>query len=134
MVATRTIRHRDGRWEIVRVLSTSDLAHWNQNEPLSYEKSIVWLENIERLPYVRVAEVRCATSRRGALVLNGKHRVIGYSKLMDDAPRDPHTARFTRRLFYLKEGDGRSQTLPAGQAVDPRTVFPGLPGESPETK
>src|SRR5687767_3284184 len=103
MIRTRTIRYRDGRREILRVLSTDDLADWKGNDgPLSYERSIVWLENIEQLPFVRVVEVRCAKSRRGRLVLEGPDRVIGYSKLMADAPRDPRTSRFTRRLFYLK--------------------------------
>lgn len=127
---TRTINFRDGRREIQRILSTQDLADWKGGESLAYERSIVWLENIERLPFVRVVEVRCAKSRRGRLVLQGPERVVGYSKLMADTPRDSRTARFTRRLFYLKAEDD-SVSAPPDRAVDPRSVLPGVPGKPP---
>lgn len=131
MASTRRIRHRDGRQEIVRVLSTSDLASWHKDEPLSYEKSIVWLENIETLPFVRVYQVRSAMSRRGRLMVEKGGRVIGYSKLMADAPRDPDSKRFTRRLFYLKDDDTRGRVPERACVVDPRTVLPGHPGRPP---
>ena len=67
---TRRIQHRDGKTEIVRVLSTEDLIAWSDDDPLAYEKSIVWLEDIDHLGYVRVARVCCAKSRRGPLVVN----------------------------------------------------------------
>jgi Family of unknown function (DUF6009) len=127
---TRTINFRDGRREIQRVLSTQDLADWKGGESLAYERSIVWLENIDRLPFVRVVEVRCAKSRRGRLVLKGPERVIGYSKLMADTPRDSRTARFTRRLFYLKVDD-ESLEVPPDRTVDPRSVLPGVSGKPP---
>ena len=88
---TRTIKYRDGSREVLRVLSTDELTDWKGGGPLAYERSIVWLENVERLRFVRVVEVRCAKSRRGRLILNGPERVVGYSKLMDDAPRDSRT-------------------------------------------
>ena len=112
MIKTKTIRYRNGHKEILRILSTSDLADWKGGDP-----------------YVRVVEVRCAKSRRGPLLLQGKERVIGYSKLMADAPRDPQTSRFTRRLFYLKEEDKSDSCPPAGRAVDPRTILPGVAGK-----
>ena len=135
MVKTRTVRHPDGRCEIVRVLSADDLANWSNEDPLAYEKSVVWLEDVTALPFVRVVQVRCAKSRRGRLRLSSAERVVGYSKLMADAPRDPRTKRFTRRLFYLKDGDGASANdAPPEHAVDPGTVLPGVPGDRPSRR
>jgi hypothetical protein len=129
---TRRIQHQDGRTEIVRVLSTEELIAWSDDDPLAYEKSIVWLEDISRLGYVRVVRVCCATSRRGPLVLNSGERVVGYAKLMPDAPRDTKTQRFARRLFYLKDRDHTDENgaIPA-TAVDPRSILPGVIGEVP---
>jgi hypothetical protein len=128
---TRTINFRDGRREIQRVLSTQELAEWKGGEPLAYERSIVWLENIDRLSFVRVVEVRCAKSRRGRLVLKGPERVVGYSKLMADTPRDSRTARFTRRLFYLKTDDESLQS-PPDRTLDPGSILPGVAGKPPK--
>ncbi len=132
---TRRMQHQDGRTEIVRVLSTEDLIAWSDDHPLAYEKSIVWLEDIEKLDYVRVVRVTCAKSRRGPLVVNSGERVVGYAKLMADAPRDAKTQRFARRLFYLKDSDRMdgSGSIPAN-AVDPRTVLPGVAGEPVGTR
>lgn len=129
---TRTVNFRDGRREIQRVLSTQELADWKGGSSLDYERSIVWLENIDRLPFVRVVEVRCAKSRRGPLVLKGPERVVGYSKLMADTPRDSKTARFTRRMFYLKAGD-ESLIVPPDRALDPRSILPGVAGSPPRS-
>ena len=129
---TRRIQHQNGRVEIVRVLSTEDLIAWSDDDPLAYEKSIVWLEDITKLGYVRVVRVCCATSRRGPLVLNSGARVVGYAKLMPDAPRDTKTQRFARRLFYMKDLDREdvNRTIPA-TAVDPRSILPGIVGKVP---
>lgn len=129
---TRVMQHKDGRREVVRVLTTEELVSWSAEHPLAYEKSIVWLENIERLRFVRVAQVRCARSRRGPLVVNTGQRVVGYSKLMPDAPRDQQTQRYSRRLFYLTapDCDHQNEALPHS-AVDPRTVLPGVEGSKP---
>jgi len=128
---TRRIQHQDGRTEIVRVLSTEDLVAWSDDDPLAYEKSIVWLEDINRLGYVRVVRVSCAKSRRGPLVVNSGERVVGYAKLMPDAPRDVKTQRFSRRLFYLKDLDlaDATSTIPPA-AVNPRSILPGVAGEA----
>jgi len=130
---TRTINFRDGRREIQRILSTDDLVNWKGGNALAYELSIVWLENVEHLPFVRVVEVRCAKSRRGRLLVQGPERVVGYSKLMADTPRDPNTSRFTRRLFYLK-ADDELLSDPPERAVDPRSVMPGVAGISPSVQ
>ena len=129
---TRRIQHHDGRTEIVRVLSTEDLIAWSDDDPLAYEKSIVWLENIDVLSYVRVVRVSCAKSRRGPLVVNSGERVVGYAKLMPDAPRDAKTQRFARRLFYLEDSDRPVNTVTVPTtAVDPRSILPGMAGEAP---
>ena len=132
---TRVMQHKDGRREVVRVLTTEELVAWSAEHPLAYEKSIVWLESIERLRFVRVAHVRCATSRRGPLLVNTGERVIGYSKLMANAPRDKQTQRYSRRLFYLTVPDCelKHETVPES-AVDPRTVLPGVEGRKPAAK
>lgn len=129
---TRVMQHKDGRQEVVRVLTTDELVEWSAEHPLAYEKSIVWLENIDRLRFVRVAQVRCAKSRRGPLVLSSGERVVGYSKLLPDAPRDKATQRYSRRLFYVTDQDTRTDAVSTPMAaVDPRTVFPGIEGEKP---
>jgi hypothetical protein len=130
---TRRIQYQNGRTEIVRVLSTEDLIAWSGDDPLAYEKSIVWLEDITKLGYVRVVRVCCAKSRRGPLRLNSGERVVGYAKLMPDAPRDTKTQRFARRLFYLKNADradAKENAIPA-TAVDPRSILPGIAGATP---
>ena len=131
MVKLRTIRFRDGRFEIVRSLAEVDPAHCTGAGPLAYEKSIVWLEDIGLLRYVRTVQVRCAKSRRGPLRLDGAERVVGYSKLLPEAPRDPRTDRYTRRLFYLKPCDMADRGPIPNNAVDPRTVLPGVCGGPP---
>jgi hypothetical protein len=110
-----------------------DLVDWKGGSSLDYERSIVWLESIEKLPFVRVVEVRCAKSRRGPLHLKGPERVVGYSKLMADTPRDSNTACYTRRLFYLKAEDNTLDSPPQ-HALDPRTVLPGVIGKPPSKK
>ncbi len=128
---TRTVKRQNGCIEVVRVLSVSDLAEWSDQDPLAYERSILWLEDIDTVRFVRTVEVRCARSRRGALNLNSGERVIGYAKLTTDAPRDRETDCYTRRLFYLKPSDTDEGSRVPQDAVDPRTVLPGVRGETP---
>ena len=80
---------------------------------------------------VRAVGVGCARSRRGALNLSTGERVIGYAKLTPDAPRNRETDCFTRRLFYLKSSDIDEQSCVPQDAVDPRTILPGVRGEMP---
>ena len=130
-IKTRMIKRQDGRVEVLRVLSTSDLSEWSEKDPLAYEKSILWLKDIKGVRFVRTVEVRCARSRRGALNLSTGERVIGYAKLTANAPRDRQTDCFTRRLFYLKPSDTEAQSSVPKDAVDPRTILPGVRGEMP---
>ncbi len=125
MVKVRTKRHEDGRIELIRVLTTED--SWSAEDPLAYEASIVWLEDVESLPFVREAVAEGARSRTGRLRAGGLGRMVGYAKLTEDAPVDLKTNGFRRRFFFLKEKDASGERIPRA-AVDPRTVLPGVPG------
>ena len=57
----------NGAREIIRLLSPEDLDQYDKDDPLLFEKSIVWLEDVESLPFVRVKMVRTARSRRGPI-------------------------------------------------------------------
>ena len=130
-IKTRTVKRQNGCFEVMRVLSATDLTEWSDKDPLAYEKSILWLENIDTFRFVRTVEVRCSRSRRGPLNLSTGERVIGYAKLTPDAPRDPNTDNYTRRLFYLNPTDVDPLASVPPDAIDPRTVLPGLPGKAP---
>lgn len=125
MVKVRTKQHADGRVELIRVLTADD--SWSAEDPLAYESSIVWLEDIDALPFVRETIAVGVRSRSGKLRATGVGRVVGYAKLADDAPMDPETRGFRRRFFFLKDKDRSGERIPR-QAVDPRTVLPGVPG------
>ncbi|MBP87964.1 MAG: hypothetical protein CMJ64_14775 [Planctomycetaceae bacterium] len=135
MLKTRTLPRSDGGMEILRILDDSVLRRWTPNDPVSYEKSIVWRQSLDGLDFVRVAFIKTAKSRRGALVLSGDLIVLGYAKLTDDAPIDPETQRYTRRIFYLKDEDSslNMNHFPAG-SIDPRTILPSVCGEPPKVE
>jgi hypothetical protein len=130
-IKTRKVKRKNGCVEVMRVLSASDLTEWSDQDPLAYERSILWLMDIGAVRFVRTVEVRCARSRRGALNLSTGERVIGYSKLTLDAPRNRETDCYTRRLFYLKPSDTDEGSRVPRDAVDPRTILPGVRGETP---
>lgn len=102
---------------------------------LNHESGIVWLENIDRIDYVRVMErAMCRSRHRRPLPLLGDYiRVVGYVILRPDAPRYC-PGWFHRRLFWLANHDrdrdpnGVYAIGIPGDAVDPRTVLPGEPG------
>jgi hypothetical protein len=129
---TREVSHADGSIEIIRILNDGVLGRWSPNRPLAFEKSIVWLQPIVELDFVRIGWVRNATSRRGPLYVRDAGMVVGYSKLTADAPRDPSTKNFTRRLLYLTEEDLQLNLnqIPLG-VYDPKTILPGVLGEAP---
>lgn len=135
MFKTHTLPRADGGMEILRILDDSLLGRWSPDDPVSYEKSIVWLQSLDGLDFVRVAFIKNAKSRRGALVLNGDLMVLGYAKLTDDAPVHPATHRYTRRIFYLKDEDSllNMNQFPPG-SIDPHTILPGVYGEPPRVE
>lgn len=132
MFKTRTVKRKNGGREIIRVIDEKLLGSWSESNPIAYEKSVVWLEPIDGLDFVRVAVIPTARSRRGPLMVQGAGMVLGYTKLSDDAPRNPVTNLYTRRVFYLKESDSNlnMNQFPRG-AVDPRTILPSLEGDPP---
>ena len=134
-MATRTIKYTDGRQEVVQVLDDGRLSSWSEDDPLAFEASIMWLEDASQLPFVRAKLVRNCKSRRGKLNIGGGGRLVGYSKLTADAPVDPVTQRYTRRVFYLRNADFDSKrpVTPSNLdgAVDPTSVSPGKRGAKP---
>ena len=126
---TRIRELKDGAQEIIRLLSPDEMEAWSKDDPLSYEKSIVWLSDVSKLPFVRVKTVYAALSRRGPIYLGQGAHVVGYSKLTSNAPRNPESNGYVRRVFYLRSSDVAQVPgdLPRS-AVDPKSVLPGSVG------
>lgn len=105
-----------------------------QPDQLADEAEIVWLENIETLDYVREAIVLLwSRGRRPRKDMFA--RLVGYAVLKPDT-KPEHPGMFHRRVFWLMSHDrnGSEGTVysPSGapsEAVDPRTVAPGVPGQ-----
>jgi hypothetical protein len=131
MVSTRNVRRADGALEIQRILNGRSLGSWTEQDPLAFEKSVVWLQPLDSLDFVRVAVIDHAHSRRGPLSCPNMI-VLGYTKLTSDAPRNSATGAYRRRLFYLRPADSRLNLneTPEG-AIDPRTILPGAAGSPP---
>lgn len=126
---TRVRELKDGSREIIRLLSPDEMEAWSKDDPLSYEKSIVWVGDISQLPAVFVKTVRSARSRRGPIYLGTSAHVVGYSKLTPNAPRDQATKGYVRRVFFVLDGDGARASQGTHSLIDPRTVLPGEMGE-----
>ncbi|MEW1701049.1 DUF6009 family protein [Streptomyces sp. NPDC093249] len=102
-------------------------------EQLSSETELVWLEDIAPLDYVRQTLDRLAT-RRGRPAYHRAGRMVGYALLGPQARSSRASGTFVRRVFWLLPHDRDGQ--PAGlyasgapsEAVDPRTVAPGVKG------
>jgi hypothetical protein len=134
---SRAVRHKDGTLEIIRLVDGYELMSASGEDALSQEASIVWLEDIKGLDYVRVLRVPTWKNRRGRLAVTGAGKVLGYSTLLPDAEPDPQTEKFSRRVFYLrnedlnyKEGD---PPLELKSAADPRTLLPASKGRKVAT-
>ncbi|MFB8403092.1 DUF6009 family protein [Streptomyces sp. NPDC055912] len=102
-----------------------------------HEEQIVWTEDMGGFDYVRQTEARLSTTRRKPVAWNGVGRRVGYSVLKTDAP-SVDTGRFVRRVFWVKDyyrseqPDGTYKASAPSEAVDPRTVAPGVLGELTE--
>jgi hypothetical protein len=101
---------------------------------LADEAEIVWEEDPSNFDYVREYALTTCGRKRIAK-WTGEGRRVGYAVLRPDAPHDFHfPGRFTRRIFFLKDHDRDSQpnglynTGAPCEAVDPRTISPGVPG------
>jgi hypothetical protein len=126
---TRVRELKDGSCEIIRLLSPDEMDAWSKDDPLSYEKSIVWTSDVTQLPAVHVKTVRSARSRRGPIYLGTGAHVVGYSKLTPNAPRDPVSLGYARRVFYVLEGGSSRNAHGTHVLVDPQTVLPGAAGK-----
>ena len=102
-----------------------------------YEDSIVWLEDVDRLDYVREVDEFYAHNRARPVKWRGAGRLVGYAVLKPDAP-SRHPGSFVRRVFWVakhdrdSEPEGTYRTSAPCEAVDPRTVRPGYRGELTE--
>jgi hypothetical protein len=132
MVKTRNIVHDDGRLEIRRVISADNLVDWEQDNPLAFERSIVWIRPVMDLPYVRTAFVKNARSRRGPLLTASEDQtVVGYSKLTADAPMQGlDYLYYQRRVFYLtsQDIDGVADVNASVNCIQPSTILPTIWG------
>lgn len=135
---TRQIDHEDGRVEVRRVFDGDNMLFWESDNPLAYEKSIVWFGEALDMEYVRFALIRNARSRRGPLVIQDpSKRILGYAKLTADAPRDRSDEGYARRVFYLmneameREHCSDGMIHPVSRCVDPKTVLPTVLGNMP---
>ncbi|MFD9592062.1 DUF6009 family protein [Kitasatospora sp. NPDC059973] len=96
---------------------------------LSHEASVVWLEALDPLDYVR--QTIDKTSRRRNKPRWARYgRMVGYAELDDAAEADPDSGLYRRRVFFLLphdrdlDPDGLYAAGAPGEAVDPRTVHP----------
>ncbi len=109
---------------------------------IRYESKIVWLEDIQKLPWVRerLADLRSRkslskTAKSNIEKENEGETLVGYAELEDGAPAMAGRY-FRRRIFTLKTSD-RGNTngaieLPS-EAVDPASVAPRIGGRHPKT-
>lgn len=104
-------------------------------EDLNQEESITWLEDIDKLDYVRQILTTLPTRKRAPRRSRISGRLVGYGVLKATAPAElDNPGMFMRRVFTLASHDRDSQ--PDGvykvgapmEAVDPRTVAAGVPG------
>jgi len=128
MIETKTLLRDDGRIEIVRVLNENALKQFKEWNPVAYEASVVWLQDISGFAFVRMMWATRCSSRRGELIPEGAGRILGYTRLTADAPLHPETGYYTRRIFYLRPQDEAPDVQPPVGSVDPNTVLPGVVG------
>ena len=124
------------------------------NEILKYETEIVWLEDPNKLNWVREAQVDFCT-REGIsdtdkprfkyhTIDPNEDTIVGYANLHENTPPsfcdDDGTPYFDRRIFTLRAYDRPSNpeytwgTDCPIEAVDPLTVEPQTKGLSPKKK
>ena len=60
MVTTRLLSGCHGGFEIIRVLHDTVPPRWPYEDPLAFEQSIVWLQPLAGLDFVRTAVLRRA--------------------------------------------------------------------------
>ncbi|WP_329295525.1 DUF6009 family protein [Streptomyces sp. NBC_01455] len=106
-------------------------------EEIAYETELVWLEDPSLLDYVRQSLDRLP-SRRGKPAYYRDGRMVGYAILGKDAKPSRASGTFRRRVFWLLPHDrdqqpgGLYETGAPSEAIDPRTVAPGVKGYKTE--
>ncbi|MET9819695.1 DUF6009 family protein [Streptomyces sp. NPDC006355] len=102
-------------------------------DEISHETELVWLENVERLDYVRQSLDRLPT-RRGKPAYHRDGRLVGYALLGPSAKPSRSSGTFRRRVFWLLPHDRDSapdglyaKGAPA-EAVDPSTLAARVKG------
>ncbi|WP_406284972.1 DUF6009 family protein [Streptomyces sp. NBC_00209] len=107
-------------------------------QALRHEEEIVWTEDVTEFDYVRQTVHHMASTRRRPLAWTGTGRRVGYSVLNADTPSGEETGKFVRRIFWVKphdrseDPDGTYKVSAPSEAIDPRTVAPGIWGELTE--
>ncbi|MEV7004749.1 DUF6009 family protein [Streptomyces sp. NPDC093982] len=106
-------------------------------DEILHEIAFVWLEDRDRLDYVRQSLDRLPT-RRGKPAYYRAGRMVGYALLGPQAKPSRSSGTFRRRVFWLLPHDrdtdpeGLYITGAPAEAVDPRTLTPGLKGRKTE--
>ncbi|MEU5282288.1 DUF6009 family protein [Streptomyces asoensis] len=107
-------------------------------ESLALEVTIVWVEgwdNVDaKYDYVRwmFEKTRNRTGKPRGSMRAG--RIVGFAELDESAEPTEPSRRYRRRVFYVKDNDrsepgGQYQDATPHEAVDPRTLRPGVHGE-----
>lgn len=106
------------------------------DDRLDAETQIVWKEDPEQYEYVR-SGFAITQKKEGDMpgrVSRPRAKIVGYAEIDRSGPQF-HAGMRPRRYFYLKngdrpiDGDGFSPPKNPAEAVDPRTVGIGVPGE-----
>ncbi|WP_210594153.1 DUF6009 family protein [Streptomyces sp. GESEQ-35] len=106
-------------------------------DEIDHEVAFVWLEDLDRLDYVRQSLDRLPT-RRGRPAYHRDGRMVGYALLGPQAKPSRSSGTFRRRVFWLlphdrdTDPDGLYATGAPAEAVDPRTLAPGSKGRKTE--
>lgn len=99
------------------------------------EAEIVWLEDIDKLDYVREWETDLPHRARRPSMRYHPGRLVGYSTVGPTVKG--RSGMFRRRIFWLAlhdrdSGDPCYRTGGPCEAVDPRTVKPNVLGKTTE--
>ncbi|WP_329113095.1 DUF6009 family protein [Streptomyces sp. NBC_01465] len=108
-----------------------------EEDEISQEAELVWLEDVGTLDYVRQSLDRLPT-RRGRPAYHRDGRMVGYAVLGPQAKASRSSGTFRRRVFWLLPHDRDAD--PAGlyassapaEAIDPRTLTPCAKGYKTE--
>ncbi|TVL87806.1 DUF6009 family protein [Streptomyces sp. SAJ15] len=106
-------------------------------DEISHETELVWLEDTSNLDYVRQSLDRLPT-RRSKPAYHRDGRMIGYALLGPAAKPSRSSGTFRRRVFWLlphdrdSDPEGLYATGAPAEAVDPRTLNPGVKGSKTE--